>query len=122
MTYDLVDNIVPLISLKLHLPLALSAHHPLQVGIAGSLLTIDPTVLQFREMTFEEAYLMLIRRAGHICAPPLDTKVIIHCAGVDTRLGLRNQLGAPHIRVPFRSAIDGDFGTLLGVRIARVLV
>lgn len=113
---------MPLVSFELYLPLALSTHHPLQVGVAGSLLTIDPTILQFREMAFEEAYLVLICRTGHICAPSLDTEVIVHRASVDTRLGLRNQLCAPHIRVPFRSAVDGDLGPLLGVRIARVLV
>jgi hypothetical protein len=48
--------------------------------------------------------------------------VIVHGARVDRSFGLRNELSAPHIGVPFRSAVDGDFGALLGVCVARVLV
>ena len=121
-THDFVDDIVPLVRLKLHLPFALSTHHPLQVGVGRALIAADPAILQLSKMALEEADLMLVRRTGDICAAPLDAEVVVHCAAVDRSLGLWNQLGAPHIAVPFRGAVDGDFGALFGVRVAGVLV
>jgi hypothetical protein len=47
--------------------------------------------------------------------------VVVHSALVDGSFGLRNELSAPHVAVPFRSAVDGDLGTLLGVGVGRVL-
>lgn len=122
MTYDLINNIVPLIRFKVDLPLTLPTDHPLQVCVACPLLPANPSILQLGEMAFKEANLMFIRRTRYIRAASLDTEMIVHRAGVDRSFGLRNELGTPHIRVPFGGAVDGDFGALLGVCVARIFV
>lgn len=119
---NLVGYVMPHIRLELHLPLALSAHHPLQVGVGSSLLSADPAVFQLREMALEEADLVLVRCTGHIRRTSLDAEMIKHGALVNRCCGLWDQLRAPHVTVPFCSAVDGDLGTLLGVCVARVLV
>lgn len=121
-THNLVGYVMPHIRLELHLPLALSAHHPLQVGVGSSLFAADPAVFQLREMALEEADLVLVRCTGHIRRTSLDAEMIKHGALVDRCCGLWDQLRAPHVTVPFCSAVDGDLGTLLGVCVARVLV
>jgi hypothetical protein len=112
---------VPDISLKLNLPLALTADHPLQVGIASPLFTIDPSVLQLREMAFEEADLVLIRGTGDIGGGSLDREVVVYSALVYGFFRLGNELCSPHIRVPLRSVVNGDLGTLLRAGIGGIL-
>ena len=113
---------MPLVCLQLYLPFALPANHPLQVSIGHALLAADPAILQLSEVAFKKANLMLVRRARHIRAAPLDAEMVVHSTAVDSGFGLRNQLGAPHIRVPFGGAVDCDFGAMLGVCVAWVLV
>jgi len=113
---------VPLIRLQIYLPFALPAHKPLQVRVARALLAANPTVLELREVALKEANLMFIRGTWDISTTPLDAEVVVHGAAVDRRFGLRDQLGAPHVAVPFGGAVDGDLGALLGVCVAGVLV
>lgn len=113
---------MPLIRLQLRLPLALSAHHPLQVGVRRALLAVDPAVLQLCEVALEEADLVLVGCAGDVGGAPFDAEVVVHGALVNGSLGLGNQLRAPHVAVPFCSVVDGDLCALLGVCIAWVLV
>ena len=47
--------------------------------------------------------------------------MVVHGALVDGGLGLGDELGAPHVAVPFRGAVNGDLGTLLGVGVGWVL-
>lgn len=122
LTYDLIDDIMPLIRLQINLPLTLPTHEPLQVRVGSTLLAADPTVLQLREVALEEADLVFVRGAGYILSAPLDAEVVVYRSAVDCGLGLRNQLCAPHIAVPFGGAVDGDLGALLGVGVAGVLV
>ena len=119
---DLVGDVVPHVRLELHLPLALAAHHPLQVGVGSSLLAADPAVFQLREMALEEANLVLVRCTRHIRRTSLNAEMIEHGTLVDRCCGLRDQLRAPHVTVPLGSAVDGDLGSLLGVCVARVFV
>jgi hypothetical protein len=121
-TYYLVDDIVPLVGLQIDLPLALPAHEPLQVRVGSALLAADPAVLELREVALEKADLVFVRGAGDVGAAAFDTEVVVHCAAVDCCFGLRDQLCAPHVAVPFGGAVDGDFGALLGVCVAGVLV
>jgi hypothetical protein len=121
-TYDLVSNIVPNIRHKLNLPLALPTHHPLQVGVAGSALAVDPSVLELREVAFEEADLVLVGRARYIGRRPLDREVVVHGARVDGCLSLRDQLRSPHIGIPFRGVVDRDLCALGRAGVCRVLV
>lgn len=122
MTYNLVHDIVPHIRHQLNLPLTLPAHHPLQVGVGRARIATNPAILHLREMALKKANLMLVGRTGHIRAAPLHTEVVVHGARVNRRFGLRNQLCAPHVAVPFGGAVDCDSGTLLGVGVAGVLV
>lgn len=122
MTYNLIHNVVPLVRLEVNLPLALSTDHPLQVRVRDALLAANPAILQFREMALEERNLVLVRRRGDIRTAPLDAKMVVHRTLVNGRSGLRDQLRAPHVAVPFRGAVDGDAGALLGVGVAGVLV
>lgn len=121
-THNLVGDVVPHVRLELHLPLALAAHHPLQVGVGSSLLAADPAVFQLREMALEEANLVLVRCTRHIRRTSLNAEMIEHGTLVDRCCGLRDQLRAPHVTVPLGSAVDGDLGSLLGVCVARVFV
>jgi hypothetical protein len=90
---------VPFVGLELRLPLALSADHPLQVGVRCTGLPIDPAVLELREMALEEADLMLVCRTGDIGGTPLDREMVEDGTFVDSCLGLRDEFGAPHVLV-----------------------
>jgi hypothetical protein len=96
---DLISNVVPLVCLQLDLPLALAAHHPLQVGVRSTGLAVDPSVLQLSEMALEEADLVLVRRTGDIRGASLDREVVVYGALVDGSLCLRNELSSPHVLV-----------------------
>jgi hypothetical protein len=48
--------------------------------------------------------------------------MVEYSALVDCCCGLRDQLRAPHVTVPFSSAVNGDLGTLLGICVAGILV
>lgn len=98
---DLISNVVPLVCLELDLPLALAAHHPLQVGVRSTGLTVDPSVLQLREVTLEEADLVLVCRTGDVGGASLDREVVVYGALVDGSLCLRDELSAPHILVQY---------------------
>ena len=65
-SYNLINDIVPLIGLKFNLPLALSANHPLQVCVAGSGFPANPAIFELGEMALEEGDLMFIGRAWYI--------------------------------------------------------
>ena len=65
-TYDLIGDVVPDVGLEIDLPLALAADHPLQVGVGGSLLAVDPAVLHLCEVALEEADLVLVGRAWDV--------------------------------------------------------
>lgn len=135
---DFICNVVPLISLELDLPLALTSHHPLQVGVRGTGLAIDPAILQLCEMALKEANLMLVGSAGNVCGAALDREVVVHSALVDGSLGLGNELSAPHVlrvdqyrylisranlahRVPLGCVVDRDLSTLLRPSVCRIL-
>lgn len=104
---------MPFVGLKLHLPLALSAHHPLQVGVAGTLLAVHPAIFELGEVTLEEADLVLIGGAWYIGGGSLNREVIVDGALVDGCGGLRNELSSPHVRVPLRGIVDCDLSALL---------
>jgi hypothetical protein len=72
-------------------------------------------------VTLKEADLMFVRRTRDIRVRPLDREVVEDGALVDRSLGLRDQLGAPHITVPLRRAVDCDLCALLAAGIADVL-
>jgi hypothetical protein len=94
---DLVSNVVPLVCLELRLPLALAADHPLKVGVRGTGFAIDPAVLELREVALKEGDLVLVRGAWDVRGTPLDREVVEDGALVDGCLGLRDELGAPHV-------------------------
>lgn len=94
---NLVRNVVPLVRLELDLPLALAAHHPLQVGVRGAGLSVDPAVLQFGEVALEEANLVLVCSAGNVRGASLDREVVVNSALVDGSFGLWDELCAPHV-------------------------
>lgn len=48
--------------------------------------------------------------------------MVVNLSAVDGRLGLRDELCAPHVAVPLCGVVDGDLGTLLATGIRRVLV
>jgi hypothetical protein len=96
---DFISNVVPFICLELDLPLALTAHHPLQVGVGCTGLAIDPAVLKLGEVAFEEADLVLVCRAGDVGAAALDREVVVDGALVDGSLGLGDELRAPHVLI-----------------------
>ena len=121
-THNLIDDIVPLVRLQVNLPLALTAHKPLQVRVARALLAADPAVLELCEVALEEGDLVFVGGTGHVGATSLDAEVVVHSAAVDGCFGLRDQLGAPHVAVPFGGAVNGDLGALLGRRVAGILV
>jgi hypothetical protein len=135
---DLIGNVVPLVCLELGLPLALATHHPLQVGVRCTGLSADPAVLQLCEVALKEGDLVLVRCTRYVCTSPLDREVVVHCALVDSSLGLRNKLSTPHVlcqvsvlfvkyvrkhayRVPLGGAVDCDLCALLRAGIAGVL-
>lgn len=122
MTYDLVDDVVPLICLQINFPLALTSYEPLQVRVGSALLATDPAVLELCEVALEEADLVFVGGARHVGTAALDAEVVVYRAAVDCGLGLRDQFCAPHVAVPFGGAVDGDLGALLGVCVASVLV
>lgn len=94
----------------------------LQVGVAGSRLAANPAVFQLGEMGLEEGDLVLVCCAGDVCGGALDGEVVEYCALVDGGFGLRDELGAPHVAVPFCGIVDGDFSALLAASIAGVFV
>jgi hypothetical protein len=137
---DLVGDIMPLISLELNLPLALSSDHPLparsisrclayisafalcsQVGVARARFSVHPSILQLREVALEEADLMLVCRTRDVGCRPLNGEMIEHGSLVDGGLRLGNQLRAPHVTVPLRCAVDCDLRALFAAGIADVL-
>ena len=113
---------MPHICHQLDLPLALAAHEPLQVRVAGSTLAIHPAVLQFREVALEEGDLVLVGCAGHIGGAALDAEVVVHLAAGDGGLGLGDELRTPHVAVPLCGVVDGDLGALLAACVRGVLV
>jgi hypothetical protein len=52
----------------------------------------------------------------------LHGKMVRHAALVDGRLGLRDQLRAPHVAVPFGGAVNRDLDALLRRRVRGVFV
>lgn len=121
-TYNLIGDVVPHVSDELDLPLALSAYHPLQVGVARSALAVDPAILELREVALEEGDLVLVGRAGHIGGAALDAEVVVYFSACDGGLGLGDELCAPHVAVPLCGVVDGDLDTLLAAGICGVLV
>lgn len=113
---------MPDISHKLNLPFALPSDHPLQVGIARPALTVHPSILQLREMALEEADLMLVGCAWDISSRSLYREMVVDSALVDGSCCLRDKLCSPHIRIPFRSVVNGDFSALFRVRVRGILV
>ena len=112
-THNFVSDVVPHISVERDFPLALSADHPLQVGVGGARLAVDPSVLQLREVALEEADLVLIGRGGNVGSRALDREVVVDVSFVDGGCSLGDQFGPPHVRVPFCGAVDGDLSALL---------
>lgn len=94
----------------------------LQVGVASSLLSANPAILELGEMALEKRNLVLVCGAGHVCAGAFDGKVVKDCSLVDGGFGLGNQLCAPHVAVPLCGVVDCDFGALLAAGVAGVLV
>ena len=113
---------MPHVGDELDLPLALAAHHPLQVGVARAALAVDPAVLELREVAFEEGDLVLVGRARHVGAAALDAEVVVDLSACDGGFGLRDELRAPHVAVPFGRVVDGDLDALLAAGIGGVLV
>jgi hypothetical protein len=72
-------------------------------------------------VTLKEADLMFVRRTRDVRVRPLDREVVEDGALVDRSLGLRDQLGAPHVTVPLRRAVDCDLRALLAAGIAAIL-
>lgn len=65
---------------------------------------------------------MLVCCAGDVCGGALDGEVVEDCALVDGGFGLRDELSAPHVAVPFCRVVDSDFGALLAAGVAGVFV
>lgn len=91
---------------------------PLQVSVAAA----RGTVLELREMAFEEGNLMLVGSSGGVLCRSLDGKVVVNFALVDGCRGLGNELGPQHsLTIPLGGLIDGDLDTLCRACIGRVL-
>lgn len=60
----------------------------------------------------QEANLMFIFCIRHILLLSHHTEMVVHMSRIDSRISLRNQLGTPHVAVPFRSVVDGYFCAL----------
>ena len=73
-------------------------------------------------MRLEEGDLVLVCCAGDVCGGALDGEVVEDCALVDGGFGLRDELSAPHVAVPFCRVVDSDFGALLAAGVAGVFV
>lgn len=115
---DLVRHVVPLVGYELHVPLADAADVPLQVGVASA----GSTVLEFREVGFEEGDLVLVGRGGLVSARGLEGEVVVQFPLVDGGGGLGDQLGAQHaLAVPLCGLVDGDLDALLGGCVGGVL-
>jgi hypothetical protein len=80
------------------------------------------TLSKVQNLYLQEANLVLVVDTWCICRASLHTEMIIDFALVDCSSSLWNQLGAPHITVPFRRGVYGDFGSLFGAAVGWVLV
>jgi len=93
-----------------------------QVGVASARLSVDPSVLQFREVALEETDLVFVRRTWNVGRRSLDREMVVYCALVDSSLRLGDELCPPHVAVPLGRVIDRDLSTLLAASVARVLI
>ena len=114
---------MPNTRLPLRLPVALLAHHPLQVGVTRATLPTNPPALHLRKVALEEINLVLPIDTRGIGILSHHAKVIEHLPARNRRLGLRDQLRALHaIRVPYRCVVDGGAQSLRLACICWVLV
>ena len=120
---DRVRNVMPYPSGERYVPVRLAIHVPPQRLIQRSLLAVDDSELQLREVALEEADLVLLVPGRRVRGRVLHAEVVEDLALVDRCRGLRDQLRAEHVvAVPDGTVVDGDLDALRTAAVCRVLV
>ena len=114
---------MPYVRVEDHVPLALPADLPPQIGVARARRAADEPVLHLGEVALEEVHLVLERGAGCVGIAALHAEVVVDLALVDGRRGLGDKLGPAHVLpVPVGRVVDGHLHALLRGGVCRVLV
>lgn len=120
---DLVGNVVPHAGVPVDAPLGLATDAPPQQGVRDARGARLPAGLEFGEVALEEGDLVLAGGGRGVGILAHQREVVEDLALVDGGRGLGDQLGTAHVlAVPVGRVVEGDFGTLVGAGVGRVLV
>jgi len=119
---DVVREVVPVVGNELSTPLRLTVGVPAEEVVGRTLLAVDQTVLDFREVAFEESDLVLksgVRRVRRACH---EREVVVKVTSADVCRRLRENFGTLHrLAIPERCSINRNFNSQRVAGISRVL-